>query len=60
MLEIDLYDFWQDRATLEVELSAEDEGFTILPSIKVIREVTSDHRYKNVNLARNLPNDPLF
>jgi 23S rRNA pseudouridine1911/1915/1917 synthase len=59
VLEIDLYEFWQDRATLEVELSREDEDFAILPSIKVIREVTSDHRYKNVNLARNLPSDPL-
>lgn len=59
VLEIDLYEFWQDRATLEVELSCEDEKFEILPSIKVIREVTSDHRYKNVNLARNLPKDPL-
>ena len=45
---------------MEVELSDEDEAFEILPDIKVIREVTSDHRYKNVNLARNLPNDPLF
>lgn len=60
VLEIDLYDFWQDRATLEVELSFEDEAFEILPDIKIICEVTSDHRYKNVNLARNLPNDPLF
>lgn len=58
-LEIDLYDFWQDRATLEVELESENEPLTLPSYIKVIREVTEDARYKNVNLARNLPNDPL-
>ncbi|MBE6702690.1 MAG: hypothetical protein E7585_04685 [Ruminococcaceae bacterium] len=55
--EIDLYDFWQDRATLEVELAAEDERFTLPACIQVIREVTEDERYKNVNLARELPAD---
>ena len=59
LLEIDLYDFWQDRATLEVELASESEALTVPSYIKVIREVTEDGRYKNVNLARNLPNDPL-
>ena len=59
LLEIDLYAFWQDRATLEVELEREDEAFALPPYIKVIREVTDDKRYKNVNLARELPTDPL-
>lgn len=58
-LEIDLYDFWQDRATLEVELEREDEPFDLPSYIKILREVTDDKRYKNVNLARELPNDPL-
>ena len=60
LLEVDLYDFWQDRATLEVELEAEDEAFSLPSYIKVLRDVTQDLAYKNVNLARNLPNDPLF
>lgn len=59
LLEIDLYDFWQDRATLEVELSSEDEAFSLPSYIKVLREVTDDKRYKNVNLAREVPRDPL-
>ena len=56
-LEIDLYRFWQDRATLEVELTREDEEFALPPYVRVIREVTDDKRYKNVNLARELPSD---
>ena len=59
VLEVDLYDFWQDRATLEVELESENEPLTLPSYIKVIREVTEDARYKNVNLARNLPTEPL-
>lgn len=59
VLEIDLYEFWQDRATLEVELTAEDEKFDLPAYLKIIREVTDDKRYKNVNLARILPNDPI-
>ena len=55
--EIDLYDFWQDRATLEVELSEENEPFEIPDGVRVIRDVTADKRYKNVNLARELPSD---
>ena len=58
-MEIDLYAFWQDRATLEVELEREDEPFDLPPYVKVIREVTDDKRYKNVNLAKELPDDPL-
>lgn len=58
-LEIDLYDFWRDRATLEVELENETDSFTIPSYLKVIREVTEDVGYKNVNLARILPSDPI-
>ena len=53
--EVDLYDFWQDRATLEVELVDEQEAFELPPFLRVIREVSDDKRYKNVNLARELP-----
>ena len=59
LLEIDLYAFWQDRATLEVELEREDENFDVPSYIKILREVTDDKRYKNVNLAKELPTDPL-
>ncbi len=55
--EVDLYDFWQDRATVEVEMASEEERVTLPPFLRVIREVTEDKRYKNVNLARELPVD---
>ena len=58
LAEIDLYDFWQDRATLELELSAEDEAFTLPPFVRVLRDVTADKRYKNVSLAKELPTEP--
>ncbi len=54
-VEVDLYDFWQDRATAEVELSCEEEAVELPPFLRVIREVSGDKRYKNVNLARELP-----
>ena len=55
--EIDVYDFWQDRATLEVELESESEAWQLPPYVRVLREVTEDARYKNVNLARELPTE---
>ena len=58
-IEVDIYDFWQDRATAEVELSAEDEAFSLPPCLSVLREITTDKRYKNAALARELPNDPI-
>ncbi len=56
-VEVDVYDFWQDRATAEVELGDECEEVRLPPCLRVIRDVTSDKRYKNVNLARELPCD---
>lgn len=54
ILEIDVYDFWNDRATLEIELQSEDEAFSIPDFIKVIKEISLDGRYKNTNLAKNV------
>ena len=56
-VEVDVYDFWQDRATAEVELGDEFEDVQLPPYLRVIRDVTADKRYKNVNLARELPRD---
>ncbi len=58
LLEVDVYPFWQDYAILEVELNAEDEAFELPKDIIVVREVTSDHRYKNVQIARYLRAHP--
>ena len=51
MLEIDIYSFWDDRATLEIELESEDARYVIPPWINVIKEVTEDPRYTNSSLA---------
>lgn len=59
VVELDVYPFWQDRAILEVELKSEDESFSLPPFLRVLREVTSDKRYKNVNLAKLVPFDDI-
>ena len=59
ILEIDVYEFWDDRATLEIELSSEDEEFTIPSFIEVIKEISADKRYKNTNLAKSVPYDEI-
>ena len=58
--EIDVYPFWQDRAILEIELADEQETVWLPPFVKIIREVSADFRYKNVNLAKFVPNDEIF
>lgn len=56
-VEVDVFDFWKHQALCEVELSAEDEAFSLPPYLSVIREVSDDKRYKNVNLAREIPRE---
>lgn len=51
-LEIDIYPFWQDKAILEIELNHENEKFELPKFIRVIKEVTADDSFKNVNLAK--------
>ena len=57
--EIDLYPFWQDRAILEVEVESEQETVELPPYLRVLKEVSADKRYKNVNLARSVPFDDI-
>ncbi len=57
VFEVDIYAFWKKQATLEVELKAEGEAFTIPPFLDVLREVTADYRYKNHALAKALPDE---
>ena len=59
IFEIDVYPFWKDRAIMEIELSSDDEGYDIPSEIEIIREVTSDKRYKNANLAKEIPFDEI-
>ena len=50
-VEIDVYPFWTDRATLEIELGSEDEEVLLPPFVRLIREVTQDRAYTNASLA---------
>ena len=59
VLEFDIYPFWTDRAVLEIELDSEEEAPRIPEWVRVIREVTSDFRYKNVRLAAEVPMDEI-
>jgi CYTH domain-containing protein len=59
VVEIDVYPFWNDRAILEVELSSEDEHFSLPDYVRVIKEVSDDGRYKNTKLAEYVPEDEI-
>ena len=52
--ELDVYEFWDDRATLEAEVADENTPIPIPPCVTLIREVTDDRRYHNSRLCRSL------
>lgn len=54
IIEVDVYPFWNDRAVFEVELGSEDEEFGIPSDLEIIKEVTSDKRYSNRALAKEI------
>lgn len=55
--EIDVYPFWEKQCVMEVELEAEDQAFCVPPDIEIIKEVTADKAYKNVSLAKAVPEE---
>lgn len=57
LLEIDVYPFWKKQAVLECELKDETEQFEVPPYITVLRDVTEDAAYKNVSLAKVIPEE---
>ena len=57
--EIDVFPFWGDRALMEIELSSEEQPVELPPEIDIIREVTSDRRYTNSAIAREIPMDSI-
>lgn len=59
LLEIDIYSFWNDRATLEIELADENQQ-PILPEwLEIVRELTGEPAYKNLYLAKEVPMEEL-
>ena len=59
LLEIDVYDFWQDRATLEIELASEEQEVLLPGWLSIVRELTGERAYKNRFLAENVPMEVL-
>ena len=59
LLEIDIYSFWKDRATLEIELASEEQVLHLPEWISVIRDVSDDFAYKNSMLAQHVPMEPI-
>lgn len=59
VLEFDVYPFWTDRAVMEIELESEQQQPASPEWVKVLKDVTSDYRYKNSQLAKQIPMDEI-
>ncbi len=57
--EMDVYDFSNEFATLELELENPEQIIHFPECIKVLKEVSNDSRYSNASLAKagNFPNN---
>ena len=53
--EIDIYPEWNNQAIMEIELSSEDEKVNVPDCIEIIKEVTDDDKYKNYQMAKEMP-----
>ena len=53
--EIDIYPEWDKQAIMEIELSSEDQEVKLPSFIQIVKEVTEDDSYKNVNMAKEMP-----
>lgn len=59
LLEIDIYSFWNDRATLEIELADEAQQPVLPDWLEIVRELTGEPAYKNLYLAQEIPMEEL-
>ena len=50
--ELDVYPFWSDKATIEIELLSENQPYKLPDFVKLIREVTFEQEYRNLSLAQ--------
>ena len=55
--ELDVFPFWKNSAYLEIELTGENEAFTLPPGLRLLREVTDDPRYTNAALSLHIPEE---
>lgn len=49
--ELDVYPFWNDKATLEIELLHEEQSYEIPDFLTLIRDVSFEKKYRNKRLA---------
>lgn len=55
--EIDIYPEWNKQAIMEIELREENEKINVPQFIKIIKEVTDDRKYKNYEMAKEMPKE---
>jgi CYTH domain-containing protein/predicted ATPase len=55
--EIDIYPEWKHQAIMEIELSNENEEIKIPKFINIIKEVTNNEKYKNHEMAKEMPKE---
>ena len=55
--EIDIYPEWKKQAIMEIELREENEKINIPQFIEIIKEVTDDRKYKNYEMAKEMPKE---
>jgi len=60
VFEIDIFPFWTTQAYLELEMRSEDQEIRFPPQLRILREVSSDSRYNNSELAREIPAEDAF
>ena len=57
VFEVDIYPFRKNSCVMETELKSESERPALPPFVRVVKEVTGDHRYSNAALAKSIPED---
>ena len=57
IFEIDIYPFRKNSCVMETELKNETDRPELPPFVRVVKEVTGDHRYSNASLAKSIPTD---
>jgi len=56
-VEIDVYPEWRRHAVMEIELSSEDEAYSVPSDIEIVSEVTGIGKYSNSSLADSFPDE---
>ena len=55
LFEVDVYDNWTSTCIMETELTSREAQVEFPDFIRIVREVTGDHRYSNAGMAKQFP-----